>query len=121
MPSVPARSYIADKGLQNSTSGSVHFLCFHFTVTLWKFVPGIFPFSESEFFHSPSRNFTGEHFQTDCPAAAGRTSKLSERSGIVTGFLCILLADLRGKNLERVILGHKAVLNQQRTWILGEI
>lgn len=99
------------QGFQNSTSGSVSFLCFHFTVTFIKFVP--------EIFHSGSRNFPGDSWETDCSAGQGRGQRelLSGWSGIVTGSLCISLRDLVGRNLERVVLGHGAALSRQRAWI----
>lgn len=68
-----------------------------------------------------SRNFTGEDFQTGCSTAEGRLASTRGGVVIVTGALCILLDDLVGKNLERVVLGHSAALNRQRAWMLGEI
>lgn len=88
---------------QNSTSGSVSFLCFHFTAALWKFE---MKFSILE---------VGILLETDCSSAEGRALGWS---GIVTGSLCISLGDLVGRNLERIVLGHGAALSQQRAWNL---
>lgn len=107
---VLARSYIEGQGFQNSTSSSVSFLCFHFTLTLWKFVP--------EIFHSGSRNFTGDSLEDRLLQGTRESSEHLGWSGIVTGSLCISLGDLVGRNLERVILGHSAALSRQRAWIL---
>lgn len=39
-----------------------------------------------------------------------KSGKPSYWRGIVTDVLCVLLDDLRGRNLGRVILGHSAAL-----------
>lgn len=50
-----------------------------------------------------------------------KSGKPSYWRGIVTDVLCVLLDDLRGRNLGRVILGHSAALLGQRALMLGQV